>query len=114
MLRFLKMMVAEDVTTITVVAEDVILTEETETSLQDVKADLEVIEILLETEVHAKADHVTEVLEATEILLQEEKVALEALLQEVKVVLTEHQDVQKTLETAQDQEDQEEINNSIS
>lgn len=101
-------MVAEDVIT-TTVAEDVILEEEKETSLQDVKAVLEVTEVLLEMEVH-----VMEVSEATETHLQEEKAVLEALLQEVKVVQIELQDVLKTLEIVQDQEDQEEINISIS
>lgn len=88
-------MVAEDaITTEEVLAEEVQLQEEKVALLQDVKA----------------------VLEATEIQLQEKVVseAKEAQLQDVKVV---HQkdlpDVQKALVMHQDQEDQEEINDSL-
>ena len=107
MLKFLKMTVAEDVTIMDVlVVEEVLDQEEKETLLQDAKvleADLEATETQLLEKV---------VSEATEThLLQKEKVVLEVQLQEVKVVLTELQDVLKALVIHQDQEDQEEINN---
>ena len=112
MLRSLKMTEAEDATTTIVAAEEVLDQEEKETLLQDVKvleADLEATEILQETVVLEKA-----VLEVIETLLQKEKVVLEVLLQETKEVQKELLDVRKTLATAQDQEDLEEINTLVS
>jgi hypothetical protein len=109
MLKFLKMMVAEDVTiTDAAVAEEALADQDVkEALLQDVKvlavADLEATEAQLQEKVV--------VLEATEIhLLQKEKVVLEAQHQEPKEVQTELQDVLKALVIRQDQEDQEEIN----
>ena len=112
MLKFLKMMVAEDVTTTDVLAAEEALEDQEEKVLaeevldQDVKvlvvADLEATETLLLEKV---------VSEATEThLLQKEKVVLEVQLQEAKEVQTELQDVLKALVIHQDQEDQEETN----
>ena len=110
MLKFLKMMVAEDVTITeevlveVLVVEEVLLQEEKEALLQEEKVqvvDLEAIETQLQEKV---------VSEATEDLLQEEKVVFHLTDLELKVRLTEHQDVLKALVTHQDQEDQEETN----
>jgi len=109
MLKFLKMMVAEDVTITdaAVAVEDVVLLQDAkEALLQDVKvlvvADSEATETQLLEKVAS---------EATEIhLLLKEKVVSEVLLQELKEVQTEPQDVLKALVIHQDQEDQEEIN----
>ena len=103
MLKFLKMMAAEDVTITeeilveVLVVEEVQLQEEKEALLQEekVQADLEATEILrLE-----KVD-----------LAEEEKVVFHLTDLELKVHLTEHLDVLKALVTHQDQEDQEETN----
>jgi DNA-dependent RNA polymerase auxiliary subunit epsilon len=111
MLKFLK----------TMVAEDVIITEEA------LVADLVAEEVLLQEEkvvlLQEEKDHQAD-LEATEVLLLEkavsdqeahqlqEQVVFQIELQE-KVHLTELQDVPKALVTHQDQEDQEETNNSV-
>jgi hypothetical protein len=104
MLKFLKMTVAEDVTITeevlveVLVAEEVLLQEEKEALLQEEKVqavDLEAIE----TQLLEKADSD-----------QEEKVVFHLTDLELKVHLTEHQDVLKALVTHQDQEDQEETN----
>jgi hypothetical protein len=101
MLKFLKMTAAEDVTTITVAAEEALDQEEKAALLQDVKV---LAAVLGATEVQL---HVKEVSEAKEAhLLQEEKVVSE----ETKAVPTELQDVLRVLAILQDQEDQEEIN----
>jgi 3-isopropylmalate dehydratase small subunit len=94
------MMVAEDVIIMEEIlvvdlAEEVLLQEEKEALLQDVKADLEATEIQLQEKV---------VLEATEVRLQEE------VKEEKEEFLKEHQDALKALVTHQDQEDQEETN----
>ena len=110
MLKFLKMMVAEDVIITeeaqveVLVVEEVLLQEEKEVLLQDVRVqvvDSEVIEIQLQEKVVS----VQEV-----HLLQEEKVVFHLTDQELKVLLTEHQDALKALVIHQDQEDQEETN----
>lgn len=93
-------MVAEDVITMEEIlvvdlAEEVQLQEEKVALHQDVKADLEATEIQLQEKV---------VSEAKEVRLQEE------VKEEKAVFLKEHPDVLKTLETHQDQEDQEETN----
>ena len=103
-------MVAEDVIITeeaqveVLVVEEVLLQEEKEVLLQDVRVqvvDSEVIEIQLQEKVVS----VQEV-----HLLQEEKVVFHLTDQELKVLLTEHQDVLKALVIHQDQEDQEETN----
>ena len=130
MLKFLKMMVAEDVTITeevqveVLVAEEVLLQEEKEALLQEKKADLEATEVrLLEKADLAEEARLQEkaVLEAIEIRLlvkedledevkqelhrhQDEKVIL---LQEMKELLTERQDGLKVLVMRQGQEDQE-------
>jgi hypothetical protein len=113
MLKFLKMMVAEDVTTTDVAAEavDVVLLQDVKEVLrQDVKVLVAVVSEATETLLQEKV-----VSEVTEIhLLQKEKVVSEARLQEAKVVLKELQDVLKALVMHQDQEGQEETNKSIS
>lgn len=103
-------MVAEDVTITDAAVADVALAdqEEKEALLQDVKV-LAVDSEATETQLLEKV-----VSEATETLLQEEKVVLEAQLQETKAAQTELQDVLKALVIHQDQEDQEEINTLIS
>ena len=110
MLKFLKMMVVEDVIITeeaqveVLVVEEVLLQEEKEVLLQDVRVqvvDSEVIEIQLQEKVVS----VQEV-----HLLQEEKVVFHLTDQELKVRLTEHLDVLRALVIHQDQEDQEETN----
>ena len=110
MLKFLKMMVAEDVTITeevlveVLVVEEVLLQEEKEALLQEEKVlvvDLEAIEIQLQEKVDSGQ-------EAHQ--LQEERVVFLLTDLELKVHLTEHQDVLKALVTHQDQEDQEETN----
>ena len=118
MLKFLKMMVAEDVTITDALAVDVLLEAQDvkvlaeEVSDQDVK--VLVAEVLEATEIQLQEKEA--VLEVTEThLLQKEKVVLEALLQEPKEeVQTELQDVLTALVIHQNQEDQEETNKSIS
>ena len=116
MLKFLKMMVVEDVTiTDVLVAEEALEAQDVkvlvvEVSAQDVKV-LEA-EVLEATEIQLQEKVVSE---ATEIhLLQKEKVVSEVQLQEAKAAQTELQDVLKALVIRQDQEDQEETNKSIS
>jgi hypothetical protein len=112
MLKFLKMMVVEDVIiteetlVVDLVVAEVLLQEEKEILLQEEKVleaeVLEAIEIQLLEKV---------VSEATEDLHQEEKAVSHQTEQlEMKVLLIELQDVQKALVMHQDQEDQEEIN----
>ncbi len=91
--------------------EDAITTEEIRVA-EDVKADLEVKEVVHLQEEKAEE---TVVSEAIEVQLQEEKVVLEVKevvrLQEEKAdFLTEPLNVLKALEIHQDQEDQEEAN----
>ncbi len=78
--------------------------EEKETLLQDEKVHLEVLEA---TEIQLQEKVVSE---AKEALLQEKVVLEEEALQEEKVLLIEHQDALKALVMHQDQEDQEETN----
>jgi hypothetical protein len=114
MLKFLKMMVAEDVIITeevlveVLVVEEVLLQEEKAVSLQDVKVlvvDLEAIEVQLLVKV---------VLVQESILLQERVVSQTELqdhlkLQDVMVVLLkDQQDVLKTLVMHQEKKDQEE------
>ncbi len=105
-------MAAEDVITMeevlveVLVAEEVLHQEEKEALLQEEKVleaeVLEAIEIQLQEKV---------VSEATEDLLQEEKVVFHQTERlEMKVVQIELQDVRKALVMHQDQEDQEETN----
>ena len=109
MLKFLKMTAVEDVTIteevlVDLVAEEAQLQEEKEALLQEEKVlavDLEAIETQLQEKV---------VSEATEDLLQEEKVVFHLTDQEPKVHLKEPQDVLRALVMHQDQEDQEETN----
>eukprot|EP00731_Ephydatia_muelleri_P033005 g33005.t1 len=108
MLKFLKMTVAEDAITTgdileVLVAEEVLLQEEKEISLQDVKADLEAIEV----QHHAKA-----VLAAEVQRLQEQAVSQDPqkLPDEMEVLQKDLQDVLKALATHQEKEDQEEVN----
>jgi hypothetical protein len=107
MLKFLKMTAAEDVTiTDVLVAEEALeAQEEKEILLQDAKVLEEVLEA---TEIQLQEKVVSEAIEIH--LLLKEKVVLEAQLQETKEVLIELQDVLKALVIHQDQEDQEEIN----
>ena len=111
MLKFLKMMVAEDVITMeevqveVLVVQEVLLQEEKVVLLQEEKVlqvvDLEVIEAQLQEKVVSDQEvH----------LLLEEKVALHRTDLERKVLLIELQDVLKDLVIHQDQEDQEETN----
>jgi hypothetical protein len=114
MLKFLKMMVAEDVITMeevlveVLVAQEVQLQEEKVVLLQEEKvlavADLEATEMQLLEKVDLAEEAILEV------LLQEEKVAFHLTDLELKVHLTEHLDVLKALVIHQDQEDQEETN----
>ena len=103
-LKFLKMMVAEDVTIMEEVLEalEVLVVLE----VKEVLAGLEAKEVVL----HQEEKVVSEATEA--VRLQKEKVVLEAkeavLLQEEKEVSLIDRDVLKALETLQDQENQEE------
>jgi hypothetical protein len=125
MLKFLKMMVAEDVITteevlVVVLAEvvqvvkEVLLQEEKEVLHQEEKvlADLEATEILL----HAKAvsEEEVQLLEKVvlveEVLLQERVVFHLTELQEQKVHQKEHQEDRKVLVMLQEKEDQEKAN----
>jgi hypothetical protein len=106
MLKFLKMMVAEDVIITeeaqveVLVAEEVQLQEEKEALLQDVK----VVADRSDSSAPREGGFGPRSSSAPR-----EKVVLHQTDQQ-KVHLIEHQDVQKTLVTHQDQEDQEETN----
>jgi hypothetical protein len=119
MLRFLKMMVAEDVTITeevleVLVAEEVQLQEEKETLLQEEKAQagLEVIVIQLQEKVVSEEEVplLEKVVLEEEALHQELVVFLLTEVQEAKVHQKEHQEDQKVLEMLQEKEDQEKAN----
>jgi hypothetical protein len=125
MLKFLKMMVAEDVTImeevlVVVLAEvaqvvkEVLLQEEKEISLQEEKvlADLEANEIQLQEKV-VSAEEVQlqeRVVLVEEVLLQERVVFHLTEGQERKVHLKEHQEDRKVLVILQERKDQEKAN----
>ena len=111
MLKFLKMMVAEDgiiteEVLVVLVVEEVLLQEEKETSLQDVKvqaADLEATEVRLLEKV------VLEEEVSPEVQQHQEPVGFQ-MRQDVMVVLLRDQpDVLKVLVMPQEKEDQEEV-----
>jgi hypothetical protein len=114
MLKFLKTMVAEDVTITeevlveVLVAEEVQLQEEKVVLHQEEKVLVEVVSEATEIQLQEKVDLAEEAI--LEVLLQEEKVVFHLTDLELKVRLIEHQDVLKALVIHQDQEDQEETN----
>jgi hypothetical protein len=120
MLKFLKMMVAEDVTIMeevlvaVLVAEEVLHQEEKETLRQEEKVQAVVSEatetqllakVVLEEEVNQEVQQLQEL-----VVFQIEHHEDQMLL-EMRVFQTEHQDVLKVPLTHLDQEDQEENNN---
>ena len=113
MLKFLKMTVAEDAiiteeTQEVLVEEEVMPQEEKETSHQDVK-DLEVIEAQLQ-EKEVLAEEVSQEVQHPELASRIEMQDLPMLLDVMGVLRKDPQGVQKVLVMRQEKEDQEEVN----
>lgn len=116
MLKFLKTTVAEDVITTEEVlevleAEEILLQEEKETLLQDVKADLEATEVQLLKKVVLVEEANQEVHQLLELVVFQTELQDLQKLQDVTVVLRkDRQDALKVLVIHQEKEDQEEVN----